>query len=133
LGANRCECGVVAPTIELLGREQHCKTVVLADGRRLVLSSAPTLEALERFDYVAQIPRPQFAWEVIPGQRTRLRLHVECHALGGLCWQQSSEQQIVEALTCESATLASAINDGLVDVEVVLRPRSALTVKLSAV
>lgn len=126
LGDDRCSCGVRAPTVEFLGRESTLFRYRSPHDPDLVLASIPTLEALSRFKYVADIPRPQYRWDTDDGQ---LVLHVECFTVGGKAWQARAEAELAEALLEENAELAARVDGGL-RLRIVLHARSSLTVNI---
>lgn len=129
LGEDECECGVFAPTIELLGRERDCIPLTIGT-RTHRISSARTLEALERFDAIPAVPRPQFRWRLPEGGARTLTLDVELFALAAPEWLRTQRRAVEEALREQHEWLGPALDARELELEIEFHPRSALSVLL---
>jgi phenylacetate-coenzyme A ligase PaaK-like adenylate-forming protein len=131
IGNEPCTCGVTAPTVEFLGREQTVCFVELDDGTALPLSSVPILEALDPLPYIPDIPRPQYRYVVQKQERRpHVTLNVECFTVGDKLWQKRAEQEIQAALFTEQPEVRAAVEKGQIDFSIHLHTRSGLTVNI---
>lgn len=130
MGYERCECGVTTPTIEFLGRDRRVvRHRVGAEGPELALASVPTLEALARFDFIPDVPRPQFRYAG-SGDGRRLTLHVECFHLRDPGWERRAAGELREAVLREEPRIAEAAARHGLEFDVRLHRRGELTTDL---
>lgn len=130
-GWTRCECGLRTPSIEFLGRESSLFLLPLPNRPRpLSLPSVPTLEALSRFAYVPDIPRPQYRYEAQATSKPGVMLHVECYSVGGRDWQEARKKEIRTAVLEENRELREAVETDGIGFDVRLHARSELTVRI---
>ncbi|MGJ5079291.1 hypothetical protein [Bradyrhizobium sp. HKCCYLS3013] len=126
-GRGPCPCGLHGPAIELLGRTTDVLTVTSADGTRWPIPPVPIRNALDRFDCVPKIPRPQYRLRIEPGNRIELRVDVECYALAGADWQYRTRNAIAAAILDEDRSIGGLASAGELNLDVNLFSRSKLT------
>jgi hypothetical protein len=112
---------------EMLGRTRDIQRLEDRQGRRLVIGSVPIREALDAFDFVPKIPRPQFVVRVEDGKVPIVRFEVECYAIAGAIWRRSSEEAVQAAILEQLSALRDSWQQGDVEVAVRLFYRSRLT------
>ena len=129
-GIRDCSCGLLAPSITLMGRSTNL-TVVNSPTSEMhwIIAPLEVLNALDSLDCIPKVPRPQY---LFVQDNNRLTLKVECYALGTDQWQSRIGEEIRENLLNNSQGLCDAVSDGEIKFSVELYPRSALSVKLHA-
>jgi phenylacetate-coenzyme A ligase PaaK-like adenylate-forming protein len=126
--AEICNCGLRGASIEVLGRSADVLTVTSSDGTRWPIPPIPTRNALDRFECVPKIPRPQYKLHVERNdEATTLWVDVECYALAGAEWQKRTRDAIADAILEEDESIRALVTAGELNLDVALFPRSSLT------
>lgn len=126
--AELCSCGLRGASIDVLGRSADVLTVTSSDGTPWPIPPIPTRNALDRFECVPKIPRPQYKLRVERNpEATTLWVDVECYALAGAQWQKRTRDAIAEAILEEDESIRALVAAGEVNLDVALFPRSSLT------
>jgi phenylacetate-coenzyme A ligase PaaK-like adenylate-forming protein len=123
-----CDCGLRGPSFEMLGRTPDVLHLTSSDGTRWPIAPIPIRNALDRFDCVPKIPRPQYRLRIEgAAATTTLRIDVECYALGGADWQRRTQEAIAEAIMEEDESVGTLVAAHELEVKVALHARSRLT------
>lgn len=126
-GFGKCKCGLVGPNLEMLGRSRD---VLTFKGRRSAMhqiAPVPIRNALDRFSFVPRIPRPQHRIRIEPAKIPVLVVDLECYALGDRAWQRRAVDDITAAILEEDLQINRLVDDGEIELRVVLHFRSAIT------
>jgi hypothetical protein len=129
-----CGCGLLGPSIDMLGRTSDVLTITGSDGTRWMIPPIPIRNALDRFNCVPKIPRPQYKISASKdGDITLLRIDVECYALGSAAWQRTTRDSLTEAILEEDPSIRALVEAG--EVAIAVRPfsRSRLTNSTSVI
>ncbi|MGJ5079298.1 hypothetical protein [Bradyrhizobium sp. HKCCYLS3013] len=131
-GSGPCTCGDRRLALDMLGRTRDVLTFEFRSGRKVSIAPVPVRNALDRFDYVPRIPRPQYRLRIVPDTIPRLEVDVECFSLAGPVWRETTRNAIAAAILEEDAGIAELVENGEVTLEVRLFFRSGIT-QLSSV
>ncbi|MHA1597951.1 MAG: hypothetical protein ACTSV1_04445 [Alphaproteobacteria bacterium] len=132
-GGDRCTCGSMAPSLDVLGRNGNVLTITSSDGTLWPIPPIPVRNALDRFDCVPKIPRPQYKMWIEKGRKQCLRIDVECFALAGPAWRKRIRDDMAEAIVQEDPSIRSLVEAGEIDIRVELFFRSKLTNSTSVI
>jgi hypothetical protein len=126
-GNTPCACGDHKPTLDMLGRTRDVLKFETRSGASVEIAPVPTRNALDRFDCVPKIPRPQYRLRVVGDTTPRLEVDVECFALAGPAWRQKTRDAIIAAILEEDTDIARLVESGEIALDVKLFYRSGIT------
>jgi hypothetical protein len=132
-GIGACACGERKPTLAMLGRTRDVLHVHTRSGAIASTAPVPTRNALDRFECVPKIPRPQYRLRAVPGTVPRLQVDIECFALAGVAWRQRMREAIACAILEEDRTIAALVGSSEIAPDVQLFFRSSITQMTSVI